>query len=319
FLYIALGDGGSGGDPIEAGEDPTTLLGALLRIDVDGAAPYAIPEDNPFAGNQQGAREEIWAYGLRNPWRFSFDPATERLWLADVGQNAYEEVNVIERGGNYGWDHREGPACFEPSVGCATGGFIAPRHSYPHTLGRSITGGYVYRGARVPEMTGRYLFADYASGRIWSLDAEDAAAGADLFDQEVFNISTFGADEQGELYAARIRGQLYRLESSSGVDVEAEQPTTTARLSPPYPNPFVGRTTVQVEAESGAALQVEVFDLLGRSVATLWRGVSDGTPQVLRWDGATAEGQAARSGLYLIRVQQDGRSVATQAVTLLAR
>ncbi|MEM6646810.1 MAG: PQQ-dependent sugar dehydrogenase, partial [Bacteroidota bacterium] len=141
FLYIALGDGGSGGDPIEAGEDPTTLLGALLRIDVDGAAPYVIPADNPFVGDTGGAREEIWAYGLRNPWRFSFDPATERLWLADVGQNAYEEVNVIERGGNDGWDHREGPACFEPSVGCATGGFIAPRHSYPHTLGRSITGG----------------------------------------------------------------------------------------------------------------------------------------------------------------------------------
>ncbi|GAB5518325.1 MAG: hypothetical protein RhofKO_05760 [Rhodothermales bacterium] len=319
YLYIGFGDGGSGGDPVEAAEDPTTLLGTVLRINVDQAEPYTIPSDNPFVGNLEGAREEIWAYGLRNPWRFSFDAVTGQLWLADVGQNAYEEVNIIERGGNYGWDHREGPGCFEPQTGCLKDGFVAPRYSYPHTEGRSITGGHVYRGTRVPEMAGRYVFADYVTGRIWSIDADEATNNATLFDQRIFSISTFGVDEQGTIYAARLRGQLYRLDSASGVGAETEQPTSTVRLSAPYPNPFTGRTTLNLESTAGTELQVAVYDVLGRAVTTLWTGISDGTALSLQWDGRTADGQMAKPGLYVIRVQQEGRTVATQTATRLSR
>ena len=146
YLYVTLGDGGSGGDPQDNGEDPSTLLGSILRIDVDGGSPYAIPPDNPFAGNDEGYREEIYAYGLRNPWRISFDPPTGQLWAADVGQNLYEEVHIIEAGENYGWDVMEGLHCYEPDTGCDREGLILPVWEYSHDLGISITGGFVYRG-----------------------------------------------------------------------------------------------------------------------------------------------------------------------------
>ncbi|HPR87698.1 MAG TPA: PQQ-dependent sugar dehydrogenase, partial [bacterium] len=172
-LYIGLGDGGSGGDPQNHAQDTGSLLGKILRIDVDatqGSLAYAIPADNPFAGNTSGAREEIYAWGLRNPWRFSFDRAG-RLWCADVGQNSWEEIDLIRKGGNYGWRIMEGTHCYNPASGCNNDGLELPLYEYGHNSqgGYSITGGFVYTGARMPELRGRYIFGDYVSQQVWAM------------------------------------------------------------------------------------------------------------------------------------------------------
>ncbi len=212
YLYVTLGDGGSGGDPRNNGQDPSTLLGSILRIDVDAGSNgfgYAIPPDNPFVGNANGYREEIFAYGLRNPWRISFDAATGRLWAADVGQNAYEEIDVIDKGANYGWNVMEGFHCFEPSSGCDREGLEEPVAEYGHGQGNSVTGGFVYRGSDVPALAGKYVYADYVSGRIWTLDVDGSAAdGTELFDTSL-NISSFGVDREGELYVLAFDGKIY--------------------------------------------------------------------------------------------------------------
>lgn len=210
MFYIGLGDGGSGGDPLNSGQDTTTLLGSILRIDVRGmpdpGLAYRIPRDNPFYhGGPAGlaTRKEIYAYGLRNPWRFSFDPLTGRMFAGDVGQNAWEEVDVIIPGGNYGWRYREGRHCYNPPSNCPTQGLIDPIAEYGRDLGASVTGGYVYSGYAVPELYGAYLYADYVSGRIWSLryDGTDVTSGPTvLVDSAGFPISSFGQTLDGEVY-----------------------------------------------------------------------------------------------------------------------
>jgi len=211
FLYIGLGDGGSGGDPQNNGQRLDTLFGKVLRINVDGAQPYAIPSDNPFVGTT-GARGEVWAYGLRNPWRFSFDPCNNRLFLADVGQNAWEEVDLIQRGGNYGWRIMEGPVCFNPPSGCSTTGLQMPIGSYDHGQGCSVTGGYVYRGTASPILIGRYLFADYCSGRLWELRETGPNVWAmRQLAQTGLTISSFGEGEDRELYIVHHAGSIYRV------------------------------------------------------------------------------------------------------------
>ncbi|RMH76428.1 MAG: glucose sorbosone dehydrogenase, partial [Calditrichaeota bacterium] len=211
YLYITTGDGGNFGDPQCNGQNLQTLLGSILRIDVDRRDPgmnYAIPPDNPFAGNTQGYREEIYAYGLRNPWRMSFDPVTGWLWAADVGQNSWEEIDLIQSGKNYGWAIMEGFHCYNSPWPCApafcdtTGRHLTPPlWEYGHNLGISVTGGYVYRGPTVPELTGKYVYADFGSGRIWALeyDGINPPTNTLLLDTQL-NISSFGVDEQGELY-----------------------------------------------------------------------------------------------------------------------
>ena len=210
YLYVALGDGGSGGDPQGNGQNRSTLLGKILRIDAD-RAPYGIPPDNPFAGNTQGYREEIFAYGLRNPWRFSFDRPTGRLWAGDVGQNKYEEIDIIEAGKNYGWNVMEGKHCYDADV-CATGGLTLPVWEYPHSEGQSITGGFVYRGAALPELAGKYIYADFVSGKIWALryDGQTPPVNDLLIDTRL-NISSFGVDEAGELYLCAFDKRIYKL------------------------------------------------------------------------------------------------------------
>lgn len=212
FLYIGMGDGGSGGDPLGHGQNLNTLLGDLLRIDVDSRTPYAIPPDNPFVGRAD-ARGEIWAYGLRNPWRFSFDRCTGRLFLADVGQNRWEEVDLIEKGGNYGWNIMEGAHCFRPQTGCNTTGLKLPIAEYAtNVLGCSITGGYVYRGKQHADLIGRYFFGDFCSGRLWAL-TETASGSWTMTEllQTGLNISSFGEDEEGEIYIVDYNGSIYRL------------------------------------------------------------------------------------------------------------
>jgi glucose/arabinose dehydrogenase len=206
YLYIGMGDGGSGGDPQGNGQNDNVLLGKLLRINVDGGSPYAVPVDNPFVG-AVGA-DEIWASGLRNPWRFSFDRANGRLFAGDVGQNSYEEVDIIERGGNYGWNIMEGNHCYAPSTGCNTSGFKLPINEYDHSV-EAVTGGYVYRGRQFPQLTGIYLFADFGSSRIWALrETNRGSWNRTQLLEPGFKVSSFGEDESGELYVVDYGGSI---------------------------------------------------------------------------------------------------------------
>ncbi len=216
FLYIGMGDGGSGGDPRQNGQDPGTLLGALLRIDVDAGDPYAVPADNPFV-DRADARDELYAYGLRNPWRFSFDRCDGRLFLADVGQNQWEEVNLVEAGGNYGWNVMEGTHCFG-RADCDRSGLALPIAEYGHDAqgGRSVTGGYVYRGTDFPGLVGRYLFADFVSGRLWALTESGSDWTMEQVAQADFLVSAFGQDARGELYVLDHGGAVYRLAAEGG-------------------------------------------------------------------------------------------------------
>ncbi len=215
LLYAGLGDGGAAGDPWNNGQSLNTLLGKLLRIDVDNSETYAVPGDNPFVG-QAGVRPEIWAYGLRNPWRFSFDRATGDLYIADVGQNLWEEVNFQPSGGpggqNYGWKIMEGTHCFGRNT-CDQSGLVLPVAEYDHGQGCSITGGYVYRGAAQPSLQGAYFYGDYCSGRIWALSRPDGDRWqTDLVLESGLQISSFGETEGGEVLVMDLTsGVLYRL------------------------------------------------------------------------------------------------------------
>ena len=214
-LYVGMGDGGGGGDPQETGQDPLRLLGKLLRIDVDAARPYAIPPDNPNAGRTDRL-PEIWASGLRNPWRFSWDRTGGMLYVADVGQNRLEEINAVPSGQgglNYGWDEMEGSDCFEPSTGCNRTGKVLPVAEYTHADGCSITGGYVYRGQDLAALRGHYFYADYCDGWIRSFRLENGqATDARSWDLEnVGNVSSFGEDARGELYVISHAGAVYKL------------------------------------------------------------------------------------------------------------
>jgi uncharacterized repeat protein (TIGR01451 family) len=219
YLYIGMGDGGSGGDPLEAAQNPNSLLGALLRIDVDGGVPYAIPNDNPYA--QTAGRDEIWATGLRNPWRFSFDRATGDLYIGDVGQNLWEEVSfqaASTLGGlNFGWDCLEGTHEYEWTSECAAVTLTAPIAEYSHSDGRSITGGFVYRGTVYPRLQGLYFYGDFVTGKIWYLrkTASDFTAPVMALDTAL-NISAFGEDESGELYIVDRAGSVRRLVDADG-------------------------------------------------------------------------------------------------------
>ena len=218
FLYIAAGDGGSGGDPQGNGQNLNTLLGKMLRIDVDSGTPYAIPPDNPFADSP--GRDEIWAYGLRNPWRFSFDRETGRLIAGDVGQNRREEIDIIERGGNYGWNILEGNLCFSPASNCNRTGLISPIHDYDRDQGNSVTGGYTYRGTQVPSLVGKYLFSDFGSGHLWALsETSDGQWRHEELLATGLNVSSFGEDENGELYVVDYGGTVRRIASDGGEPV----------------------------------------------------------------------------------------------------
>jgi glucose/arabinose dehydrogenase len=215
-LYVGLGDGGSGGDPLGNGQNKSTLLGKILRLDVDGGAPYAIPADNPFVG-VVGDSAQIWLYGLRNPWRFSFDRSSGDLYIGDVGQNQYEEVDVHPAasggGQNYGWVVMEGMHCYGASS-CSQTGLVLPLLEYTHGDGCAVTGGYVYRGSKVPALAGAYLYGDYCSGWVRSFELKAGAATNPLQWAGLAvsgGLSSFGEDNSGELYVTSLSGRLYRI------------------------------------------------------------------------------------------------------------
>ncbi len=215
YLYIGLGDGGSGGDPGNTAQNPLSLLGKMLRIDVDNGSPYAIPDDNPFA-HTDFTLDEIWALGLRNPFRYSFDRSTGDLYIADVGQDLIEEVHVHKAntasGENYGWRLMEGSSCFNPSSGCNDGSLTLPAFEYTHSSGRcSITGGYVYRGEAIPALHGRYVYGDFCTGEIFSAQESNSQWQQDILLDTQFDISSFGENEAGELFVADLAGSIHQL------------------------------------------------------------------------------------------------------------
>jgi glucose/arabinose dehydrogenase len=226
YLYISFGDGGSSGDPENRAQNRTMLWGKLLRINVDsagGGLAYSIPPTNPYYQNTDGYREEIFAYGLRNVWKFNFDYTTGKLWAGDVGQNTWEEIDLIESGKNYGWNKMEGFYCYGT---CDTTGrgFTRPIYNYNHTLGISITGGYVYRGSLLPGLYGRYLYADYGAGTLWSLqyDGVNPPTNTTLQDTS-WSISSFGEDENKEVYILRYSstaGNIYKIVNTSSITLD---------------------------------------------------------------------------------------------------
>ena len=214
YLYIGVGDGGSEGDPNGNGQNLSTLLGKILRIDVNtqsNGRNYGIPADNPFAGNTAGYLEEIYAYGFRNPWRFSFDSATGALWVGDVGQDRVEEIDLVEKGKNYGWNIMEGTLCYNPPTGCNQTGLTLPIWNYTHDLGNAVIGGYIYRGSALPGLVGAYVYGDYGSGRIWALRYNGSEANNVLLVDSSLNIASLGIDQNNELYFCAYDGKIYKL------------------------------------------------------------------------------------------------------------
>lgn len=216
-LYIGLGDGGSGGDPQNQAQNTGTILGKLLRIEVGGVATYTIPADNPFAATS-GAKAEIWHYGFRNPWRWSFDRVTGDLLIGDVGQAGYEEIDYAPAGAaglNFGWRCKEGNSTYNDNPPC-TGALADPIAVYGRDAGRSVTGGYVYRGEAYPTLYGTYFFADFVTGRIWSMNKTGARWTAPVLELDTdYNIASFGEDEDGELYVVDLNGAVYQLTSTA--------------------------------------------------------------------------------------------------------
>ncbi len=299
YLYIGLGDGGSAGDPGNRAQNPKELLGKILRIDVDHASPYTVPVTNPFY-NSTTAKGEIWALGLRNPWRFSFDRLTGDLWIADVGQSAYEEINfqsVNSTGGeNYGWRCYEGNQTYNTS-GCVAGAsFTFPVYVYPHAQECSVTGGFVYRGSVSSPFYGHYFFSDYCSDRIWTLHKVSGNWVKEDFGQFTGNnFSTFGEDVNGQLYVAGLSsGKIFRIgDQATGIDVKNE-------FLVPQINYIPSSNQVSIETgQSGSGeIEISVYDVVG--ISRYWAKTQDSTYQfVLNW---------LPPGIYFIVVRIDGKN-----------
>jgi glucose/arabinose dehydrogenase len=211
YLYLAFGDGGSGGDPQDRAQDMSTLLGKMIRIDVSPLSGYAIPPDNPFADGPGGNRDEIYALGLRNPFRFTSDPVSGEIWIGDVGQNKWEEVDRLQKGGDFGWDCYEGPDQYDyTSAKCDGKSFVSPRAWYGHSDGQAVTGGVIYRGDDMPELFGWYVYADFYTGNIWALDTT-ASSEQVLLGQTSSNISSFTLAADGEIYCVSYSNGIYAL------------------------------------------------------------------------------------------------------------
>lgn len=230
YLYIGFGDGGKAGDPDNRAQNKFSMFGKMLRINVDvtndersAGKHYKIPADNPYASGVSGL-PEIFALGLRNPWRWSFDRQTGELWAADVGQDKWEEIDKVTLGGNYGWRQREGKHCFNPAAFCESTGLIDPVVEYSHASGRcSVTGGHVYRGETIGSLKGQYVYGDFCTGEIWAIPTETAKPTPQLLLDSPYMISSFGEDAAGEIYVVNLKGGVYRLTASGGTSVSAQQ------------------------------------------------------------------------------------------------
>jgi glucose/arabinose dehydrogenase len=269
YLYIGLGDGGSAGDPGNRAQNPMEYLGKMLRIDVDGGLPYSIPETNPYYGNPS-VLNEIWALGLRNPWRFSFDKLTGDLWIGDVGQNAIEEIDFqpasSQGGENYGWRCYEGNDAYNTEGCLPENNYTFPVHSYSHsaTNSCSVTGGFVYRGSQFPNYYGKYFFADYCSDKIWTLVNESGTWTASLMGQfSGNNFSTFGEGVDGRLYiAGHSSGIIFQIGDTEAGGRDYLQKDVFKI----YPNPFHKSLMIETDYNNSTTIQLNIFDLAGHEV-----------------------------------------------------
>jgi glucose/arabinose dehydrogenase len=323
YLYVGLGDDSAP----ESAQDLGELGGSILRIDVDTAGTpgeeseplYEIPADNPFAGNSQGFREEVFAYGLRNPWRFSVDRYSGELWVADVGEDTYEEINLVDAGLNYDWPYMEGPACLdEPACQQLGGTLVAPYYSYGHNEGVAVIGGQRYWGSRVPELAGLYIFADYTGGTVWGLRNEGAGQPVERFDlvENAPSLLTFGTAPNGELLAASAAGVIYRLgRVVTGVGDGATPPSH--RLLGNHPNPFNPSTTIRYQLASPGRVLIEIVSVTGERVRRIDEGRRPTGTHALVWKGETERHSRAASGVYFYRLVVDGVSVDGRRMVLV--
>lgn len=317
YLYVSLGEDGT---PNNA-QSLTTLKGKVLRIDVDnpgGGLQYGIPPSNPFAGNPSGYRQEIYAFGFRNPWRFSIDGDTGDLWLADVGQNTWEEVGLVLKGRNHGWPKMEGRACYPIGQPCDTLNLdiVLPLAVYGHSGGSaSVTGGNVYRGPSAPTLYGNYVFADYIDGRVWYIDPDVNPGTLHLIEDTSLNVAAFGADAEGELYFSTFNGPIYRFTDTAS-DVPSRTPSIGA-LRAVHPNPFHANATMEFSLAKASRAALEVFDVRGKRVAkVLDRNVPAGDHTAV-WDGRDVDGRAQPSGVYFCRLTVGGTPVGTTRIVFV--
>ncbi len=317
YLYIGLGDGGGSGDPLQHGQDRRTLLGSILRIDVDSSSnsmSYDIPSDNPFIGNTEGFREEIFAWGLRNPWRFSIDFETDQFWAGDVGWRRVEEVDLIENGRNYGWRTMEGSECANPNnpsnplPSCDQTGLTLPIIEHVRSSGRaSITGGYIYRGQLRPELAGAYVYGDFETGEIWMLRYENNQVTTDslLLNTNLF-ISSFGLDQQDELYIlSYFGGEIYKFEAIPVTGIADPNQPDFFQLAQNYPNPFNPTTTISYRLGKPSKVELTIYNTAGQKVTTLFNTNQQAGEYQVKWHGENNSGQRVASGVYFYKFQAD--------------
>lgn len=301
YLWISIGDGGSGGDPNNNGQNKSSLLGKMLRISVDGdVMPYSIPSDNPFANGAQG-EEEIWAYGLRNAWKFSFDRETNEAWIADVGQNAVEEINKIpstDAGLNYGWRCYEGNSPYNLSGCVDSSTMIFPIAQYNHASGRcSLTGGYVYRGSQYTDIYGLYFFADYCSNQLGVVDQDGTLTFLDSYSGNFF--ATFGEDASGELYiAGKGSGIVHRIHGSVTASIADVENAIKV-----FPNP--AKDFISVESSSNAMISdMILYDVSGKEILKQSFGTTSATLNI----------SAISNGLYILKVKNSEGKTSTHKI-----
>lgn len=323
YLYFGLGDGGSAGDPGNRAQNTGNLLGKILRIDAS-TIPYTVPADNPFVGNGS-VLDEIWAIGVRNPWRCSFDRTTGDLWIGDVGQGVWEEVDFQSAssigGENYGWRLMEGLHCYDPPSGCEPDTLDLPIHEYSHSFGCSVIGGYVYRGAEVPELFGKYLFSDFCGAPFWTLERIDdtTAVVTDVASEvnptfAINSPSSFGEDGFGELYIVNrgggtTGGAIWKVIADPTSVGESPSFPDAFRLGRITPNPAAGSMRFEISLDKPGPVEVSVYDVSGRLVRSLPFEQRSAGDRLLEWDGRDDSGREVSSGAYFVRVESEGRRV----------
>ena len=321
YLYVGMGDGGSGGDPLNHGQNLETLHGSMLRIDIDNTNEdynYTIPIDNPYLDNNTEFREEIYAHGLRNPWRFSFDNFTGDCWIADVGQNDYEEINILEYAGNYGWRIMEGFHCFDPAMDCDTSGLILPIFEYDHSMGESITGGYVYRGTMLPSLFGQYIFGDFEYGGVYALDFSNLESIElnILGDLGSYSVTSFGIDQNNEIYICDLGGEVYKFIDNS-LSIDRNIKSLSFDILQNYPNPFNPITTLNYILEKESFVNITIYDILGNLVINLVNQKQDSGSKFVKWNATNNRGQPVSAGVYLYSIEVGGESRKTSKMILL--
>jgi glucose/arabinose dehydrogenase len=317
YLLYAMGEDTQ---PLE-GQDRTNLLGTMIRIDVDnpsGGLEYGIPSDNPWVGNQLGYREEIYAYGFRNPWRFSVDPATGRIWCGDVGSSVYEEINIVHAGRNYGWPRVEWDQCVYPST-CDTVGLnvAMPLYAYPHGTGAAVVGGHVNNGTHLPSFQGWYLYTDWVSGEIHGIlwDGEGAPVDS-LLMAAVRPFTCTGLDPDGNVLFGTLNGDVYELREDPASSAPVPAPAPAALIGN-RPNPFNPSTIIEYDIHSPASVRVDIFDVRGRALLEVERTHTTPGRYALEWDGRDRRGRELPSGVYFARLVAGGHTVGRLRMVLL--